>query len=370
VSTFPGETTEAICSNCGKPYPAEGTPYRCPVCSGYFDFPAFPSFDLQRIDPSQPGIWRYRSAFGLPIDAPVVSLGEGNTPLIWKRAFNREIAFKLEFTNPSGAYKDRGSAVLVSFLCSRGVTEAVEDSSGNAGASYAAYAAAAGIQAKVFVPESASGSKRLQIEAYGAEVLRIHGSRADTAETALRAVDSGAVYASHAFMPQGLAGYATLSYEAYQQMGGSPGTVIAPVGQGGLLLGVGRGFETLQRMGLIDRLPMLVGVQALACAPLWALFTNGAAGMSLVAEGETLAEGVRVRHPLRGDQLVKMVRKTGGRIMAVDEPDILPGRKILARMGMYVEPTSAIVWNALEQLDDQLVDPIMIILTGSGLKSP
>lgn len=362
-------TTEIRCTNCGSPYPEAGAPYRCPRCLAPFDLPRLPRFDPAGVDERQPGIWRYRQAFGLDEAAPRVTLGEGNTPLLQGEAFGRRVAFKLEFANPSGSFKDRGAAVAVSFLRSRGVVEAVEDSSGNAGASFAAYAAAAGMRARVFVPDTASGPKRRQIEAYGAQVVRILGSRQQAAEAARRAVDEGAVYASHAYLPHWLAGYATIAYEVFEQLGAAPGSVVVPVGQGGLLLGIGRGFEALARQGLIERAPALVGVQALACAPLWALYQYGSAGLSLAAEGETLAEGVRVRRPLRGDLVLQMVHNSGGTLLAVDEPDILPGRQALARRGFYVEPTSAIVWKALETSSAQLAEPVVVVLTGSGLKT-
>jgi threonine synthase len=245
----------------------------------------------------------------------------------------------------------------------------VEDSSGNAGASFAAYAAAAGIQARVYVPDSASGPKRVQIERYGAEVVRIMGPRSNAAQAALRAVDQGAVYASHAYMPQVLTGYATLAFELYEQMGRAPGAVVMPAGQGNLLLGAARGFVALKSAGLIERVPQMVGVQAMACAPLWALFRYGAAGLGWVAEGETLAEGVRVRFPMRGDAVMQMIAEQNGLLLAVDEADILPGRDQLARLGFYVEPTSAIVWNAIQQVAAELPDPVAVVLTGSGLKA-
>ena len=369
VTTSPPATTEARCTNCGRSYPPAGLPYRCPVCTGHYDLPLLPPFDPALVDARAPGLWRYRHALGLPGATPQITLGEGNTPLIWLPAFGRQVGFKLEFLNPTGSYKDRGSAVLLSFLRSQGVSEAVEDSSGNAGASFAAYAAAAGMKARVFVPDYAAGPKRLQIEAYGAQVISIPGSRADTAQAALQAIEQGAVYASHAYMPHGLAGYATLAYELFQQMGEAPGTVVTPVGQGGLLLGIGRGFASLQRAGLIERIPRLIGVQALACAPLWALFTYGVQGLAWVSEGQTLAEGVRVLHPLRGDAVLDLVRRSGGLMLAVDEAQIPPGRQALAAMGLYVEPTSALVWDALGQAGDQLVDPVLVVLTGSGLKA-
>jgi threonine synthase len=360
------------CTNCRRPYPDEGVPYRCPTCGGLFDYAEFPPYAPpvpETPDLDSPGIWRYRHSFSLPAGAPVISLGEGNTPLVWSTVFDRPVAFKVEGLNPTASYKDRGSATLLSFLCSRGVQSAVEDSSGNAGASFAAYAARAGIGARVFIPDSASGPKRAQIEAYGAELVRIMGPRSNAAEAVQRAAEAGAVYASHGYLPFTLPGYATIAYELYEQMGQAPGTVIVPAGMGNLLLAIGRGFRALQAAGRIERLPRLVGVQARACAPLWAVFNYGAAGLGWVTEGPTLAEGVRIKHPLRGDAVLQMVADSGGTFVAVDEEEILPGRDELARRGLYVEPTSAITWSALAAVAGHLPDPIAVILTGSGFKA-
>lgn len=356
------------CQNCGRPYPDLGTPFRCLTCGGLFDYETLPAFDPAQVEPSQPGIWRYRGALQLPENAPVISLGEGNTPLIWAEAYGRETAFKLEFTNPTGSFKDRGSAALVSYLRSRGVDSAVEDSSGNAGASFAAYAARAGMGARVYVPDSASGPKRDQIEAYGAEVVRIMGPRSNAAEAVIKAAEQGAVYASHAYLPFNLPGYSTAAYEIYEALGNAPGTVVLPAGQGGLALGLYRGFSALRIANLVTKVPAIYAVQARACAPLWAVSQYGAAGMGWVTEGETLAEGVRVRHPLRGDAVLRAVDESGGRFLAVDEENILTGRDELAHRGFYVEPTSSIVWDALGQILSQAVDPIVVVLTGSGLK--
>jgi threonine synthase len=225
------------------------------------------------------------------------------------------------------------------------------------------------MQARIFVPDYASGPKRYQIEAYGAEVQRILGPRSNTTEAVLRAAENGAVYASHAYMPYGLAGYATAAYEIFEQAGQAPGTVILPAGQGNFLLAIGRGFQALKNASLIDHLPRLVGVQALACAPLWAVYKYGSAGLGWVTEGETLAEGVRIRHPVRGDVLLNMILENEGSFVSVEEDMILDGRDELSRLGFYVEPTSAIVWNALIQVMDETPDPIVLVLTGSGYKT-
>jgi threonine synthase len=320
------------------------------------------------VEESLPGIWRFRHTFGLDEPAPVVSLGEGNTPLVWGEAAGHRVAFKLEYLNPTGSFKDRGSAVLASFVLSRGIDSALEDSSGNAGASFAAYAARAGLRARVFVPDSASGPKRAQIEAYGAELVRVMGPRSNAGEAARRAAESGSAYASHAYLPFNLPGYATLAYELVEQLGEAPGTVLIPAGQGGLLLGVARGFDALLQAGRTERLPVLCGVQARACAPLWAVFTYGAAGLPWISEGETLAEGIRISHPLRGDAVLQAVAKSQGAFLAVDEVEILLGRDELALQGFYVEPTSAVIWPALLQLPDGIPDPVVAVLTGSGFK--
>ncbi len=245
---------------------------------------------------------------------------------------------------------------------------AIEDSSGNAGASFAAYAARARINGRVFIPDSASGPKRQQIEAYGAEVVRILGPRSNASEAVRAQADKGIAYASHAYLPFILPGYATAAFEIVEQLGSAPGALVVPVGQGGFLLGLGRGFEAMQHAGLIKKVPVLVGVQARACAPLWALYSYGPTGLSWSAEGQTIAEGIRVNHPLRGDAVIKMLSDNQGMLLAVDDDEILKGQETLAHLGFYVEPTSAVVWAAIEQVAGDLPKPVVAVLTGSGLK--
>ncbi len=360
----------ARCTNCGRPYPAEGMPYRCPHCGGVYDLSAPLPFDPQAVEPNQPGIWRYRHTFLLPESAPVVSLGEGRTPLVWKhRTLRRRVALKCEFENPTYSFKDRGTATLLAALLARGVEAVVEDSSGNAGVSLAAYAAQMGLDAQIFVPADAAQNKQARIAAYGAALQRIPGPRSAAADAAQQAVRKDVVYASHAYLPFNLPGYATLAYELYEDLGGRmPGTVILPVGQGGLLLGLWRGLAALQK-SLAVQPPRLIGVQALACAPLWTLENMGFDAFGFVQERPTVAEGIRVRVPLRGDAVLRAVSASGGRFVAVPEEMILPARDELARRGLYVEPTSAVVWAALKQLPDDLPEPVVLILTGHGERS-
>jgi threonine synthase len=357
------------CINCGLSYPDAGVSYRCSRCGGLFDYKTFPAFDPDLINHQAQGIWRYKSFLGLPHDSPQIYLGEGNTPLVWGNISDQPVAFKCEYQNPTGSFKDRGSALLISLLIQRGCREAVEDSSGNAGASFAAYAAKGGIEAKIFIPDSASGSKRKQIESYGAEIVSILGPRSNASEAVRKEADQGMAYGSHAYLPFNLPGYATIGYEIFEQLNAVPGTLVIPAGQGGLVLGVGRGFEALQKAGLVEKVPEIIAVQARACAPLWALFAYGSAGLGLVDEGETVAEGIRVRHPLRGDAVLRLLENHRGKVLSVEEDRIIKGRDQLAKQGFYVEATSAVIWDAIEQLSGKLSEPIVAILTGSGLKS-
>jgi threonine synthase len=356
------------CIDCQQPYPDDSIPYLCTACGGIYDFVEYPKYNPNEVDDSL-GIWRYRHTFGLPEDAPIVTLGEGDTPLVSTSFQDRDVYLKLEYLNPTHSFKDRGTAVMVSFLRSRRVGEAVDDSSGNAGSSFAAYAIRAGVKARVFLPAYASGPKRDQISAYGAEVIAIDGPRSKASDAVREAARRGSVYASHALLPHGLPGYTTTAFELINQLGTVPGTVILPVGQGNLLLAMGRGFQTLFASGLIQQVPRLFGVQAQACAPLWTAFHYGKKGLDEIHEGETIAEGIRIRHPYRIDALLDVVKDSNGGFTSVREEDILPGQRELAHRGFFVEPTSAIVWPALTQVVDQVPGPIVLVLTGSGLKA-
>lgn len=355
------------CIQCQAEYPENGFPYLCERCGGIFDF-EIDATRLRRIHPDGIGLWKYREAFELPIASPFITLGEGDTPLNWIDLQGKRIGLKLEFLNPTGSYKDRGSAVLASHLAARGIKEAVEDSSGNAGASFAAYATRAGIKGRIFIPESASGPKRAQIEWYGAEVIRIPGSRSEASKAVLNQVHAGAIYASHAYQPFGLAGIATIAYELIDQAGEEPGTIIAPVGHGGLLYGILKGFQALKSIGKIQKMPYFIGVQAAACDPIVRMSNQEENPYTQSTEIRTIAEGVKVINPSRGDALVQNLANDNGEFLAISDVDIKRDHLELAKRGYYVEPTSALAWSAVKAKIGQVPEPIIAVLTGSGLK--
>ena len=144
--------------------------------------------------------------------------------------------------------------------------------------------------------------------------------------------------------------------------------MVLPVGHGTLLLGIYRGFAAMHQAGAIDRRPRLVAAQAAACAPSCAVHQGGGEALTWVREGTTRAEGIRIVQPVRGDAVLAAIEASGGTVVAVDEPTIVEGEAELARLGFYVEPTSAVVWGALKATLSSLPDPIVVVLTGSGLK--
>lgn len=362
--------TMYFCSCCQALYPETGLPHRCPVCGGLYESDACPVLSPLTFSSAMPSFWDFGSTFDLFPGALPVTLGEGRTPLAWTDWQGHAVGLKLEYLNPTGSYKDRGTAVTVSQLQARGVDFAVEDSSGNAGASFAAYAARAGMRARVYVPASASGPKLRQIAACGAEVRRIPGPRSEAARAVLEDVQAGAVYASHAFLPFSLPGIATLAYELFYQLGSRvPGTIVSPVGHGGLLAGTMRGFAALQANGLTSRQPYWVGVQAAACAPFVHAWRNNLAEAIEAGDRPTLAEGVRVRTPSRAAELLALARQGKGVFIPVEENSLVQAHIDLARRGFFVEPTSALVWAILPEIFGKVPDPVVLLLTGSGLKS-
>jgi threonine synthase len=324
------------------------------------------------IDTGVNSLWRYRRA--LLVDAAsAVTMGEGWTPLVAGEWDGLPVFFKLEFMMPTGSFKDRGMTVMVSYLKSRGVASVLEDSSGNAGASLSAYAAAAGMRSRILVPETASYPKIAQIAACGADVVTIRGSRQDVADAALD-MSREIFYASHNWQPFFAEGTKTLAYEMWEQLGfRAPDSVVMPVGYGANVLGCDRGYSELVRNREVERMPRLFGVQAANCAPYYAAFRAGVEHYVPVAVSPTAAEGIASSKPTRMREVLSPVRASGGEIVAVAENEIVRALAALAKKGLYVEPTSAAAAAGLSQLIARGAvskgETIVLVLTGSGLKA-
>jgi threonine synthase len=349
------------CVACGRDEDEQSGAWRC-ACGGVFDL-AGPR------PPLDPDVWaggpatlaRYEQALGKGLAA--LTMGEGFTPLV---PLADGVLAKLDFLMPTLSFKDRGAVALMSRAAALGVTHAVEDSSGNAGASIAAYAARADIALDVYVPASTSARKIRQIEWYGARVRTVAGSREDTAGAAAAAADGGAWYASHVFNPWFLEGTQTFAFEIWEQLGRrAPATLVLPAGNGTLVLGAWRGFSRLAAAGLCSSLPAIVAVQAAACAPLAAAFTAGSREPLSLNPQPTAAEGVAVAHPPRGAQVLAAVAESGGRFVSVSEEEIAVAQVELARSGIFVEPTGALARAGARDVKG----PAVVALGGAGLKA-
>jgi threonine synthase len=364
-----------VCSRCDWNAVADGHIWQCGACHGPLQWDGPASFSRTDIAVSEPSLWRYAKA--LPVDiAEAVRLGETVTPLLESEFEGRQVHWKLDYLLPTGSFKDRGSAILMSHLGSAGVVKTIEDSSGNAAASIAAYSARAGIECSIFAPASASRGKLVQTAAYGADVHWISGNRDDVAQAAIDAAasDQSAAYASHNWHPFFIEGVKTWAFEVWEQLGfRAPDQIVIPVGSGSILLGAYRAFEQLRIGGEIDHLPRLFAAQPAACAPIDTAFKAGLQDVQPFDRLPTIAEGTSIAHPVRGRELLAAIRASNGGTVAVSESEIAAAQQDLARKGIYVEPTSAVAAAGLRSLwrQNELSDEgtSVVMLSGSGLKA-
>ena len=364
------------CPSCATDYGSRALPHRCTACGGALSLAAnySPSFPRQHIAQRPATMWRYAEA--LPSFDRPISLGEPTTPLVPFQCGDLEVLAKCEHILPTGSYKDRGASLLMSYLSELGIEEAVEDSSGNAGAAMAAYAARAGLKLKVFCPASASAGKLVQIQLYSAELVRVEGPRIRATETLLEYVETtGAFYASHLWHPLFIEGIKTTAFEIAEQLDWSaPDVVLCPVGAGSILLGVYLGFKDLLDAGLIAQLPRLVAVQSHNVSPVYQAFSAGADHITPVTDAQpTLAEGIALPGPVRGGEILQALNESAGTVVTVSEENIAAGVQAMGTAGFCVEPTSAIVWHGVQELYQQGFitpnDTTVAVLSGHGLKA-
>jgi len=298
-------------------------------------------------------------------------LNEGFTPLEEIEFNGYRVLLKIDYLFPTGSYKDRGATVLISKMKEWGVHKVVEDSSGNAGSAIAAYCAKAQIECDIYVPEYTSPGKLIQIRAYGATLKKIQGSREKTAEKAMEAA-SKIPYASHCWNPFFLHGTKTFAFEVWEQMDWkTPDTLVLPIGHGTLFLGAYIGFKELNQAGMVKKIPKMVGVQSVACAPLYQAFEEGWRETRPIEKKETIAEGIAIAEPVRGRQLLEVIRETGGEVLVVTEKEIKGAQKEMGLKGHFIEPTSAATIAGLKKYlrKKRRKETIISTLTGMGLKS-
>jgi threonine synthase len=298
-----------------------------------------------------------------------MTMGEGFTPELRSEEF--DATCKLEYISPTGSFKDRGGATMLSRAIELGASEVVDDSSGNAGSAIAAYAAFAGLPATIFVPADTSDGKLAAIERTGATVRRIEGPREKATEACVAAVQADDVwYASHNWRPSFLAGTKTVAMETAAARDWSvPDAVALPVGGGSLYAGAYLGFRDMLNAGWIDRMPRLLGAQATGYAPI----VSERHGSSDAQNRNDLAEGLQVSNPPRSTLIREAVDESGGKVVAVDESDTQEALATLNSEGFNVKPTAAVAPAALDEFRDCGVisnrDEVLVALTGTGDKT-
>ena len=344
--------------------------WRC-TCGGLLDMDFLPVFDREKIESRPPTFWRYRDMLPLGEPTALISLGEGITPLVPVPLGGRQVLVKQDQLSASGSYKDRGAALMINKAYALGIRSVVEDSSGNAGCAVAAYCARAGIACDIYVPADNSPGKLAQIAMYGAHLVKVPGTREDTAAAVWEAAQN-TYYASHSWNPYFFQGTKTWAFEVCEQLGWrAPDTVVLPAGNGTMLLGAVLGFRDLLRCGVITRMPKVVAVQSEACPPLARAFEQGLENAVAIQKRETLAEGIAITQPVRGAQILRAVRESGGTFITVSEATIKAALLEVIRMGFYIEPTSAAIIAGVMQYASSAPsdEQIVTVFTGHGLKA-
>ena len=333
-----------------------------------------PGITADQVNTAERSLWRYAAALPVPPDDRV-SLGEGLTPLVPLDWDGHRVLAKLEWCNLTGSFKDRGVSVMVSQLRRQGARRVLEDSSGNGGSAVAAYAAAAGIAAKIIVPAATSAAKILMSRAFGAEIEPVPGTRDEVAAEAIRQAEGeqSIPYASHNWHPYFLQGVKTLGLELWEQLGFvAPDNVVVVAGAGSQLIGLDLAFEELLRSGAIERRPRLFVGQPAE----WATIVEGVHQVVRepgLGRTPTAAEGASIANPVRLPEAVAAVRRSGGGAYPVPETELAEAVRRICARGLYAEPTSAVAVAALDHFIGtgaiRRGERTVLVLSGSGLKS-
>lgn len=358
------------CTKCGRKEAVTTRKAHCD-CGGLWKLDAqIPKFSLDQVDHSQWNQFRYHPFMALKDDSwKTVSLGEGMTPIV---SLDDAVMLKMDYCMPTLSFKDRGAAVLVAHCKSIGVEQVVQDSSGNAGNSVAAYCAKAGIRCEIFVPEGTSPKKIDMIRAHGAVCTVVPGSRDHCADVCRQKVEQeGVYYANHVYNPFFYEGTKTYIYETYEQLGRIPEHILLPVGNGTMFLGAVFALEHLLTSGVIDHMPQIIAVQSEHCDPLLQAAEQGSRVPMAVTPAPTMAEGIAIGKPMRGEEILALSRKYGIRFVHAPEERILEARQRLARRGIYCEHTTAANYAAYLKYCEVYgtTKDCLIPMCGAGLKS-
>jgi threonine synthase len=328
-------------------------------------------------------VWRYRELLPIDHQTKIVSLGEGGTGLHKSEHLaddlkTRMFSIKFEGENPTGSFKDRGMTVGISKAIETRARMVACASTGNTSASLAAYAAKAGLKCIVLVPAGRIAKGKIaQAIAHGATILEIEGNFDD----ALRAIieltrRNRSIALLNSVNPFRIEGQKTLAFEVCDQMNfKSPDVLIVPVGNAGNISAIWKGFGELRRVGVIDKTPRIVGIQAEGAAPIASAYKLKSAKIQIVEKPETIATAIRIGAPASWKKALRAITESGGLMETVSDEEILQAQKDLARReGIFVEPASASSFAGLRKLIEERSierdEEIVCVATGHGLKDP
>jgi threonine synthase len=370
------------CARCQLELNADTPQTVCARCAG----PLYVRYDLSRAaglaqrdrigkDPEDAcwsGLWRYRQV--LPEIEPV-TLGEGWTPMLRSRR-NPHIWLKEEGANPTGTFKARGLALAVSMARHYGITKLAAPSAGNAGGALAAYAAAAGIEAHIFMPQDVPLANQVECHVYGAHLTLVDGLISDCGRiVAERKAAKGWFDISTLKEPFRVEGKKTMGYELVEQLGWEyPDAVFYPTGGGVGLIGMWKAFEEMEQLGWVKgRRPKMIAIQAAGCAPVARAFERGDAASAMWQDGHTFAAGLRVPKPYGDQEILKIVRASGGTVVALSDDEIFASLLDWGKHeGLLLSPEGAAATAAYDHLLAtgflRSEDRVVLFNTGSGNK--
>lgn len=297
---------------------------------------------------------------------PEKTRGEGLTPLVEEVHGGHRLLFKLEYLNPGGSFKDRGTSLAIYYGYRMGFKKAVVDTSGNTGISVTLFSRLYGLEPIIIMPRQAPEGKKKAVKRLGGTLVEAEGRMGAWVVVSKYIGTEDVYYVAHLWNPLYIIGHATIAYEIYEEYG-VPDYVIAPIGSGGLILSLMHGFNMLQVTGLAKKTPIFIGVQGYSCQTVY----EAMYGEHVDGEDSTLADGIMVVNPPRTSEIVENLRKTGGRIVLVGNSEIARALDVLWNWGFTVEPTSATVYAAYEKIEHNIPSNsnVLMVLTGSGLKT-
>ncbi|MBI4525798.1 MAG: threonine synthase [Deltaproteobacteria bacterium] len=374
------------CPKCGREADSR-TIFQCASCGvaleAIVDIESLSKAQLLEIrSRNDPTIWRWFEFFPVEKRSAIVSLGEGFTPLLrcpglCEKIDIAELYLKNDTVLPTGSLKDRSNAVALSKARELGFKTASVVSTGNAAASVAAYAAVAGLNGVVMVPEGTSPSKVAQASAYGATVLVLRGDFDRVAAVYRQAVREFDWYDCLSTNPYRNEGKKSYAYELFDQMCERvPDWIIHPTAGGTGVCAIWKGYNELLRLGWISRLPRVVAAQSEAAAPFIAALQNGSTDIEPVIARDTVAESLQVGNPKTlGFRTLKAIRNSHGTAVALSDDEILTAQSVVARCaGVFAEPAGAISVAAARRLRQEGAirrDELVVCnITGHGLKQP